>query len=215
MTRTAPPSTTVPAGAKATPNNVGFAGRPASDRFSICLAALLRAEGGFNDIAADRGGATNFGISLRFLRAEAAINPAIRALFPDGPIDATDIRSLTIDQAAKIYLWCFWLPLNCDALPAQVDHAVFDQAVNAGARTAVRLLQRAVNTATARYNTLLEDGAFGQKTLLAVKALPADQLAAAMRTVAAARYRALAKADPSQNVFLAGWLARAAKLGSV
>jgi lysozyme family protein len=210
MARYAKPSQPVPA-------YDGFAGRDRSDRFSICLRALLAAEGGFNDIPQDRGGATNFGISLRFLRAEAAINPRVRGLFPAGPIDIADIRALTVEQAAKIYLWCFWVPAKCDALPARIDHAVFDQAVNAGVRTAGRLLQRAIN-AVARpvgLPQIAEDGAIGLQTTAAAHRVHSPDLVAAFRRIAADRYRGLVVARPSQSVFLNGWLARAAKLGSV
>ncbi len=194
----------------------GFAGRDRNDRFSICMRALLAAEGGFNDIPQDRGGATNFGISLRFLRAEAAINPAVRGLFPAGPIDIEDIRQLTVEQAAKIYLWCFWVPAKCDALPKHIDHAVFDQAVNAGIRTAGRMLQRAINIASkGALPTLIEDGAIGLQTTAAAHRAYGVDLVAVFRRVAADRYRGLVVARPSQSVFLNGWLARAAKLGSV
>jgi lysozyme family protein len=199
------------------PGFQGFAGRDRNDRFSICLRALLAAEGGFNDIPQDRGGATNFGISLRFLRAEAAINPQVRGLFPAGPIDIEDVRNLTVEQAAKIYLWCFWVPAKCDALPKRIDHAVFDQAVNAGLRTAGRLLQRAINAVGQPVGLPLleEDGFIGPQTLAVARRSHVPDLVAAFRQMAADRYRGLVVARPSQSVFLNGWLARAAKLGSV
>lgn len=210
MPRYAKPPQTVPA-------YDGFAGRDRNDRFSICLRALLVAEGGFNDIPQDRGGATNFGISLRFLRAEAAINLQVCSLFPAGPIDIEDIRNLTVEQAAKIYLWCFWVPAKCDALPKRIDHAVFDQAVNAGIRTAGRMLQRAINRVSdvSHLPAIIEDGAIGPQTVDTAQRVHPPVLIAAFRQVAADRYRGLVVARPSQSVFLNGWLARAAKLGSV
>jgi lysozyme family protein len=186
------------------------------DRFTKCLARVLEHEGGFNDIAADRGGATNFGISLRFLRAEAAINPRVRGLFPAGPIDVEDIRRLTREQAAQIYLWCFWLPMHCDSLPAPVDGAVFDQAVNAGPRAAARLLQQAVNCALpAGKPKLLEDGQIGARTLSAARVPAPSIIRDWMRQLAADRYKQIVRGNPSQRVFLRGWLARAAALGDV
>ena len=194
----------------------GFAGRDRNDRFSVCLRALLKNEGGFVDHPNDHGGATNFGISLRFLRAEAAINPQLRGLFPAGPIDIADIEALTIEQAAKIYLWCFWVPAKCDALPRPIDGAVFDQAVNGGLRTAGRMLQRAINIAgKGKLPTLIEDGAIGLQTTTAAHRVMATELRDAFRRVAADRYRGIAVANRSQVVFLNGWLDRAATLGSV
>lgn len=205
MTRQPPPLQAVP-----------ISGRDHADRFAVCLDRLLEHEGGFNNIAADRGGATNFGISLRFLRAEAAINADVRRLFPAGPIDIDDIRALTRDQAARIYRWCFWIPAKCDALPAPVDGMVFDQAVNAGIRTAGRLLQRAINASVSpSHPRVIEDGAIGLQTIGAAGRADRAALVQAFRAAAAARYRGIVAANPSQRVFLQGWLNRAAALGDV
>ena len=50
-----------------------------SERFEHAFAELLGIEGGFVDDPVDRGGATKYGISLRFLKAEGAINAVLRA----------------------------------------------------------------------------------------------------------------------------------------
>lgn len=198
----------------------GWAGRDAGDRFSICLERLFEHEGGFNNLKADRGGATNFGISLRFLQGEAAMNPRVRRLLTDtidgfaGPVTAETIRRLRADTAAYLYLWCFWVPSRCDELPAGVDGMVFDQAVNAGRTNGARLLQRAINR-TGLASALAEDGQIGPRTLAAAAAVPFLDLRAAFRAVVAERYRAIVAANPSQKKFLEGWLNRAAALGDV
>jgi lysozyme family protein len=205
-----------PPASSTVPSSVAARLADRNDRFTKCLARVLEHEGGFNDIPADRGGATNFGISLRFLRAEAAINPRVRGLFPAGPIDVADIRALTREQAAQIYLWCFWTPMHCDALPAPVDGAVFDQAVNAGPRAAARLLQQAINCALpVGKPKLLEDGQIGARTLAAARVPAPSIIRDWMRQLAADRYQQIVRLDPSQRVFLRGWLARAAALGDV
>jgi lysozyme family protein len=202
------------------PASRGWAGRDAGDRFSICLERLFAHEGGFNNLKADRGGATNFGISLRFLAGEAAMNPAVRDLLRRlvpgyaGPVTADTIRGLTAQAAAFLYLWCFWAPSHCDRLPHGVDGMVFDQAVNGGRTTGVRLLQRAINR-THRAGPLLEDGQMGPRTLDAAARVGFLDLRAAFRAVAAERYVAIVEANPSQRKFLRGWLVRAAALGDV
>lgn len=193
----------------------GWAGRDAGDRFSICLERVFAHEGGFNNLKADRGGATNFGISLRFLQGEAAMNPAVRRLIGDGPVTEHTVRRLTAETAAFLYLWCFWLPCRCDALPAGVDGMVFDQAVNAGRTTGVRLLQRAINRAGGGKTVLQEDGQIGPRTINAAATVPFLKLRAAFRVVAAERYRAIVAGNPSQAKFITGWLNRAAALGDV
>lgn len=198
----------------------GWASRDAGDRFSICLERVFTHEGGFNNLKADRGGATNFGISLRFLQAEAAMNVNVRQLLNieipgfTGAVTAETIRALTADVAAWLYLWCFWAPSRCDVLPAGVDGMVFDQAVNAGRTAAARLLQRAINAAGHR-PVVAEDGQLGPRTLAAAAAVPFLPLRAAFRAVTADRYRQIVLANPSQQKFLRGWLARAAALGDV
>ncbi|MBU6167322.1 MAG: hypothetical protein KGQ52_14510 [Alphaproteobacteria bacterium] len=196
----------------------GWATRDAADRFSICLERVFAHEGGFNNLKADRGGATNFGISLRFLQGEAAMNPAVRRLLADqglgGPVTAQTIRAISADTAASLYLWCFWVPCRCDELPAGVDGMLFDQAVNAGRTNGARLLQRAVNFA-GHHPHLAEDGQIGPRTIAAAQAVRFVDLRAAFREVAVQRYRAIVEANPSQQKFLRGWLARAAALGDV
>ncbi len=202
------------------PATRGWAARDAGDRFSICLERVFAHEGGFNNLKADRGGATNFGISLRFLPGESAMNPLVRRLLQDrvpgyaGRVTAETIRALTADVAAFLYLWCFWAPSRCDELPAGVDGMVFDQAVNAGRTAAARLLQRAINR-TALVPALAEDGQIGPRTLAAAAAVPFLELRFAFRAVTAERYRNIVAANPTQIKFLRGWLNRAAALGDV
>ncbi len=193
----------------------GWASRDAGDRFSICLERLFAHEGGFNNLPADRGGATNFGISLRFLRSEAAMNSRVRKMIGEGPVTAETVRALNALEAANLYLMCFWVPSRCDEMPAGVDGMVFDQAVNAGRTTGARLLQRAINRAGVRIVAVAEDGQIGRRTLEAAHRVPFLPLRAAFRDVAATRYRAIVDANPSQAKFLKGWLNRAAALGDV
>lgn len=189
-------------------------------RFEICLAALLREEGGLVNDAADRGGITNFGISLRFAAAEAKVGPVTRKALDmdmDGDVDAADIRKLTRAAAAAVYRRCFWDRLRCDELPLGLDSAVFDQGVNGGNGSAIKLLQRAINAALPGAVTV--DGVMGAATIAAAKRAAAKfgapLLLTHYRGAAAARYRAIVTYDPSQGRFLNGWLARAARLGTV
>jgi lysozyme family protein len=189
------------------------------DRFAVCLAELLRAEGGFNNIRQDRGGATNFGISMRFLTAEVQTNARVRALFPAGPITVATIRDLTRAQAASIYRWCFWDVVRAGELPVHIDHAVFDQAVNAGPGIGVWLLQRSINK-LGHQPRLMVDRRIGPITLGAARQMAADpQMRPAMLTtyrhLASERYRQIVRLNPGQAIFLNGWLSRADKLGSV
>lgn len=94
--------------------------------FDQAFSRLIGHEGGYTNNPADPGGETNWGISKRS--------------YP-----SVDIKNLTRDQAATIYLRDFWKPLG-DADPA-IKFQVFDFAVNSGIQTAVRKLQAAIGVA--------------------------------------------------------------------
>jgi lysozyme family protein len=196
-------------------------------RYAAAVRKLLRIEGGFVDDPADHGGATKYGVSLRFLKAEGEIDLdadgiADFDLDMDGDIDGRDIRKLTIGDAIWIYHHFFWRRNDCDSFEKPIGEMLFDQAVNGGASAARKLLQRAINACGAHlsdFTRLTVDGAIGDRTRLAMitvlehPALGMRALAEAYREAVRQRYRAIADRDPSQKRFLKGWLRRADELG--
>lgn len=202
-----------------------------SPRYLAAFKDLLGIEGGFVDDPADRGGATKYGISLRFLVAEGAFDDdgdgkADFDLDMDGDIDGRDIRALTPGDARYLYHRCFWQPLRADILPRPLGEMLFDQGVNGGRTTARKLLQRAIN------NCLLSapkqagaglplkvDGQIGDATMrklgwvLRYPALGMPALIDSFRHEVRERYREIVRRFPSQQRFLRGWLARAERLG--
>lgn len=199
-------------------------------RYLAAFDQLMKVEGGFVDDPVDRGGATKYGISLRFLIAEGQIDGdgdgrADFDLDMDGDIDGLDVRRLTLGDAKYLYWRCFWLRGRMAMLPRPLGEAVFDQAVNGGLVAAGKLLQRAVNTCllTAKYaskpTALKVDGQIGQSSREAVMwvlrypGLGMPELLATYRAAAAQRYRSIVANNPSQKRFLKGWLARAEDLG--
>jgi len=129
----------------------------ADQRFRECVAIVLKHEGGFVDHPADPGGATNHGISLRYARTLGSMLD----IDGDGDVDRHDILKVTPAKAAMVYRDWFWRDVRGDDLPAGVDLAVFDFAVNSGAPRAIRTLQRAVGA--------YADGFIGPATLGAVR----------------------------------------------
>ncbi|MGQ4827438.1 glycosyl hydrolase 108 family protein, partial [Enterococcus faecalis] len=117
-----------------------------SPRFVAACSTVLAIEGGFVDDPKDHGGATKYGISLRFLLAEGTIDADHdgRADFDldlDDDIDVDDIRMLRRSDATALYFRCFWQPLGGDTFPAPISEMMFDQAVNGGLVAARKLLQ--------------------------------------------------------------------------
>lgn len=193
-----------------------------SARFERAFQHLLKAEGGFVDDPVDRGGATKYGISLRFLASEGAFDDdkdgiADFDIDADGDIDGQDIRKLRVGDAQYLYFRCFWKALGCDELDMPLGEMLFDQAVNGGRSAAVKMLQQAMNLPGRE--ALKVDGDLGELTLRRaddlVKSHGMAWLVMSYRGAVKHRYRQIAERNPSQARFLKGWLARADRLGTV
>lgn len=88
---------------------------------SAYMPELLKHEGGYVDHPRDPGGATNMGITLGTL-----------SRWRGRPATKMEVRSLTRDEAEKIYRYWYWNKIDADLLPAGPDAALFDVAVNSG-----------------------------------------------------------------------------------
>lgn len=180
------------------------------DAFDTAIERVLRHEGGFFDHASDPGGATAYGISLRFLRGVGDLDGdgfLDGDLDRDGDVDAHDIRLLDRDRAVALYRSQWWDRYRYCDLPLAVGAKTFDLSVNMGAHQAHVCLQRAVRAA-ARLR-LEEDGILGPQTRNTVRNVDQGLLAVALRAEAAGFYRSLTAKNPKLAVFLAGWLNRA------
>lgn len=169
-------------------------------QFAAYLPHLLRFEGGFVDDPDDPGGATNMGITLKTFQA---YGPGLG--LTDTSVGA--LRTLTAEMAGQIYKRHYWDPLQADSIQLQpLAEMLVDFYVNAG-RNAVLELQRQLNAMGAR-PPLTEDGAFGAATAAALHS--ADPLATyrGLRQRRLQYYTDLAKARPTLNKFLKGWLNR-------
>lgn len=160
-----------------------------SGLFESAITKLLKDEGGYANHKNDKGGETAYGISKRS--------------YPN-----VDIKNLTVEKAKDIYYTDFWNTGPYDKLVCgPLAEKVFNTAVNAGNSRAFKLLQQAANACGAN---IAVDGAIGPKTITAVNALDGQKVLAAYRVEQANFYKAIVQRDPSQSVFLKGWLARAA-----
>lgn len=188
------------------PCRVGDAMRERHDaRFLAALETVLAHEGGHADDPDDPGGATNFGISLRWLRSLGELEGDLDG---DGDVDGGDIRCLSREDAARFYYEHWWRPQGYGLFSSDaVATKVFDLAVNMGPRPAHQILQRAVRAACGEM--LIDDGVIGPKTRQAVEACSGGLLSAAMRSEAAGSYRLIAASKPRLKKFLRGWLNRA------
>ena len=201
-------------------------------RFDAANDRLVPIEGGYVNNRNDPGGATNHGISLRFLLGEGLKDVDLDGhgdfdLDMDGDIDVDDIKALSPADAKSLYYRCFWKPMLCERWAAPIGEAMFDQGVNGGLTAAKKLLQTAINIClwrraafVGRPSILDVDGGLGDKTAAAfdwVLQHPGDgmpALIAAYRDAAERRYRNLVSRNPKLAEFLGGWVKRARNLGA-
>lgn len=157
--------------------------------FDACLAHIFESEGGYGNDPDDHGGETNLGVTK-----------ASWADYLGRPIQAGEMRALTKGAVTPYYRAEYWDKCRCDELPVGLDYAVFDFAVNAGPRRAIKFLQQAVG--------VVNDGVIGPGTMAAVaKANPKE----AIEQFSAAKssfYKGIVDHDPTQKKFINGWLNR-------
>ena len=157
--------------------------------FEACFAKVMQSEGGSVNDPLDKGGETNFGVTIGAWGAYLG-----RAIQPG------EMKALTQEKVKPFYKSMYWDKVRGDDLPAGVDYAVFDFAVNAGVGRAAKFLQRAVGA--------VDDGAIGPGTLALVAKITPGKLLQNFAEQKEAFYNTLADKNPTQQKFLKGWLAR-------
>lgn len=179
-----------------------------STNFTHALAFTLKHEGGWVSHSKDPGGATNYGISLRFLKGEVnGVNARdiIVDMDGDGDFDIDDIKNLTPDIVRQLYYEFFWSHWF-DNLEPSIAIKTFDMSVNMGRLQGVKLLQLACNKLG---NKLLVDGRIGPATIAQSRCVYAPVLMDEMCHQADLFYHKLVAKKPALDVFLKGWLNRA------
>ncbi|MGC2783997.1 MAG: glycosyl hydrolase 108 family protein [Roseiarcus sp.] len=157
-----------------------------SARFDACMSYVFKAEGGYVNNADDKGGPTNFRITLATLEN-----------YEGKSLAADDVKNLTPEMAKEIYRTNYWNRMQCGSLPAGLDLEVFDFGVNAGPSPSVKALQGVVG--------VTQDGSIGPITLAAVGTLSPRDVIARFTQTRLTFYQGLNKPE-----FLKGWEARVA-----
>jgi len=125
------------------------------DNFDEALKAVLHHEGGYVFHKDDPGGRTNLGVTQKVWEE-----------WVGHKVDEKAMRALTPEIVGPMYKAKYWDKIKGDDLPAGVDYAVFDAAVNSGPGRAAKWLQACVGVEP--------DGGIGPKTLAAVAAFEGD-----------------------------------------
>lgn len=174
---------------------LGAKNQSTPDALTTALKFSLRWEGGYVNHPDDPGGATNKGVTQ-----DTYDTYRINNRLPTQGVDR-----ITDKEVHDIYFSMYWQPSQAPLMVLPLAIAHFDTAVNFGVGGAVEFLQEALGISA--------DGIFGPGTQ---KALLANNNAQTAQKIVRGRinYRnQRVDSNPSQEVFLVGWLNRDNDLG--
>ena len=153
---------------------------------------IISREGGYVDHPADRGGPTNFGITLAKLREWRGVQN----------LTANDVRMMRREEAALIYTHDYIQRPGFYLIPDDhLRHHVIDFGVNSGPGTAARKLQQVVGAD--------QDGMIGPQTLNAIRRMGAAKVSNLLMAERIKLLGRIVSGDHSQAAFISGWLNRA------
>lgn len=172
--------------------------------FKSFIDKILASEKGYVNDPDDRGGPTNFGITIAVARANDYYG---------------DMKDLPETLARAIYLKRYISEPQFDQV-ALIDEKIamelIDTGVNMGPAKASEFLQRwlnALNSQGSKYGDLFVDGRIGSITLGALRSFlawrgkdGATVLFRALNSLQGVRYLEIAEGNPSQERFVFGWM---------
>jgi lysozyme family protein len=159
------------------------------ENFDQSFALVLVDEGHYVNDPRDPGGRTNLGVTQRAW--EAYLNRSVTE---------TEMRGLTPDIVKPFYKAMYWDKIKGDQLPAGVDYAAYDLAVNSGTGRAAKYLQEIAG--------VFADGVIGPKSLEAIKSCDPEQTVDALCDMRLDFLKRL----PTFETFGKGWIRRVAEV---
>jgi len=177
--------------------------------FQTAYNLLKIQEGGLSNDPNDRGGKTFMGISkvfdpewvgwgrIDFLNSTHVLLTTDKALL-------SDVQNWYADK---------WISISLSQITNQsFANEIFDCAINEGSGTAILFLQRSLNVTNNQgkyFADLKKDGKIGPKTISAVNNHPNLQACfTAYNALRGNAYISICEANPSQEVFMIGWMNR-------
>ena len=151
--------------------------------------AVLKHEGGFVNHPKDPGGMTNLGVTK-----------AAWESYLNRDVTEAEMRGLTPDAVKPFYKAMYWDKIKGDQLPAGVDYAAYDLAVNSGVGRAAKMLQQIAG--------VVVDGALGPKSMETIKACDPAETVDALCDMRLAFLKRLTTFD----TFGKGWSRRVAEV---
>ena len=163
------------------------------------IEVILRHEGGYVDHKNDRGGATNWGITIGtysgWLGREATKD---------------EVRNMDRETAITIYKQNYYYGPGINHIPHPVQAQVFDIGVNSGPKRGIKMVQRVVNLAG--FGPIGADGVIGPQSVRAITEAQ-DKMGNYFNNALVEErlkfYNGIVERNPSQKVFIRGWTKRA------
>jgi hypothetical protein len=123
--------------------------------------------------------------------------------FVGHPVSEADMRNLTPADVKPLYKRKYWDKVSGDLLPAGLDYAVFDAAINSGPGRAAKWLQEVAGVTA--------DGSIGPATLKAIDAFKTSDLIAKYNDKRLQFLESL----PTFSTFGKGWSNRVSSVQSI
>ncbi|WP_294322640.1 glycosyl hydrolase 108 family protein, partial [uncultured Chryseobacterium sp.] len=171
-------------------------------KFKKVAPIILKHEGGFVDHPADKGGATNKGITFatwqKYAKEDVNIEPTL-----------DNLKAITDEQATTIYRKRYWEPKGfCKIEDERVGLMVYDWTITSGG--AGKQVQKLLKDEFEQ--DIKDDGTIGSKTIEALNNVhDQDKLLTRIAEIRKQYYTNLTFTDGKKNnqdVFLKGWLNR-------
>lgn len=157
--------------------------------FNLYVPTLSKVEGNFSNHPEDFGGMTMHGVTLATYRAYCGQDKTVK-----------DLQNMSHGTWRRIMKDMYWDKVRADEIDNQsVAEIIADWCVNSG-QTGIRKTQDVLG--------VKPDGIVGPKTLSAIKSANPKELHERLWQARYQFYHSLVKKNPSQKVFLKGWLNR-------
>ena len=164
--------------------------------FEKAIEDLLGVEGGYVNHPTDRGGPTNWGITLGVLSE-----------WRGKKVTALDVKNMPRSEAIEIYKAKYWDSINLDKIKSSlIAELVFDQSVNRGPLTAAKNLQESYNNISKV--KIAVDGKIGPLSVSAINNAKVFDLAIAFFKDAQLDYATIVQKNRTQADFIRGWTNR-------
>jgi lysozyme family protein len=173
--------------------------------FELSMEFIRPWEGWKSNDKSDPGMATQYGISLRFLRS---IAPELGDIDGDGDVDEDDVWALTPERSEDLFWGFFWKPQGLDLIPPKPAMMIFDTSVNMGRVRAGRILQMTINSFGYK---LRVDGIIGPMTREVTKTIWSERRESfpdRFGIVRVGRYDEIVEKNHELGKFFRGWCRR-------